>query len=340
MKRVFCLVFLLCLGGSVWAGKAFQPFQPLPDYPPVPADNPVTAAKVALGRQLYFDTRLSFTGRVSCNNCHNLFEGGDDDQAVSIGALGISGSRSAPSLWNVAYQTIYFWDGRARSLEDAIKAELLSSTVMAMPNEPTLVGRFSGLESYRRQFEEIFGVRKAVSPEHIAAALATYIRTLVTPNGPFDRYLRGDEQAIPAIAKRGFRTYIETGCASCHFWVNFSGPVPGLAFRMGEGFYELFPNFRGSEYDEKYHLLDDLGRFLVTGEPSDTHMWRVPSLRNVAATAPYFHNGSVATLEEAVRVMAKTELNKELDVRQLADIVEFLRSLSGEIPPQQRPPLP
>ena len=340
MQRLVWLIFLWCLSCSVWAAKNFQPFQPLPEHAPVPADNPQTTAKISLGRQLYFDPRLSFTGRLSCNDCHNLAEGGEDGRSVSTGALGASGSRSAPTLWNVAFQTIYFWDGRAHSLEEAIGGELFNSTVMAMPTKATLVGRFYGIEGYRRQFAEIFGDRGAVSLKHITAVLATYIRTLVTPNGPFDRYLRGDEQAIPDTAKEGFKAYIETGCASCHFWVNLAGPVPGLAFRMGEGFYELFPNFRGSPYDEQYHLLEDLGRFLVTGEPSDRHMWRVPSLRNVADTAPYFHNGSVATLEEAVRVMARTELDKDLDVRQMADIVAFLRTLSGEVPPQQAPLLP
>jgi len=336
MFRLLCCIALLIVAASA---QAIEPFQPLPTQPPQPADNPVSDAKRDLGRLLYFDPRLSFTGLMSCNSCHNVFEGGDDGQPRSVGALGVAGKRSAPTLWNVAYQTVYFWDGRAPSLEAAIKEQLLSRTEMGMPNEATLVARVRAIAAYRQRFAEAFA-GGAVSDDNIAKALASYIRTLVTPDGPFDRYLKGDSQAISAAAQRGFREYVETGCASCHFWVNFSGPVPGLAFQMGEGFYELFPNYVGTEYDEKYRLLEDLGRFLVTGDPGNTYMWRVPSLRNIAETAPYFHNGSVATLEEAVRVMAKTQLNKDLDVRQLADIVAFLKTLSGEFPEQTVPVLP
>ncbi len=336
MFRSLCCIALLIAAATV---QAIEPFQPLPPQPPQPADNPVSDAKRDLGRLLYFDPRLSFTGLMSCNSCHNVFEGGDDGKSRSTGALGLKGKRSAPTLWNVAYQTVYFWDGRAPSLETAIKEQLLSRTEMGMPNETTLVARVRAIGAYRERFAEAFA-GGAVSYDNIARALASYIRTLVTPNGPFDRYLKGDSQAISAAAQRGFREYVETGCASCHFWVNFSGPVPGLAFQMGEGFYELFPNYVGTEYDEKYRLLEDLGRFLVTGDPGHTYMWRVPSLRNIAETAPYFHNGSVATLEEAVRVMAKTQLNKELDVSQLADIVAFLKTLSGEFPEQTVPVLP
>lgn len=321
------------------AARAFEPFQPLPATPPIPADNPQTEAKVALGRLLYFDPRLSFTGTLSCNSCHDLFSGGDDGQPVSTGALGEKGRRSAPTLWNVAFQTIYFWDGRAPSLEAAIEEQLFSRTEMAMPNEATLVARVRAIAAYRARFAEVFG-DSGVTAQRIARALASYIRTLVTPGGPFDRYLQGDEQAVSAAALRGFKTFVETGCASCHFWVNFSGPVPGLALEMGQGFYELFPNFVGTAYDEKYRLLEDLGRFLVTGDPGHTYMWRVPSLRNVTETAPYFHNGSVATLEEAVRVMAKTQLDKELEAAQLADIVAFLETLTGEFPEVAVPPLP
>ncbi len=336
MFRLLCSVALLLAAAQAWS---IEPFQPLPAQPPQPADNPVTEAKRELGRLLYFDPRLSFTGALSCNSCHDVFAGGDDGQSRSVGALGLAGKRSAPTLWNVAYQTVYFWDGRAPSLEAAIKAQLLSRTEMGMPNEATLVARVRAIAAYRERFAAAFA-GAGVSGDTIAKALASYVRTLVTPDGPFDRYLKGDKTAISEAARRGFREYIETGCASCHFWVNFSGPVPGLAFQMGEGFYELFPNYVGTEYDEKYRLLEDLGRFLVTGDPGHTYMWRVPSLRNIAETAPYFHNGSVATLEEAVRVMAKTQLDKELSVGQLADIVAFLKTLSGQFPEQAQPVLP
>ncbi len=337
MSRIL-LVFLTFL--FVADVHAFEPFQPLPEQPPIPRSNPQTDAKVSLGRQLFFDPRLSFTGKVSCNSCHNLVLGGEDGRSFSTGALGEAGTRSTPTLWNVAYQTVYFWDGRAPSLEAAIAEQLLSPSEMGMPNEETLKGRLFAIEGYRTQFEKVFPGKDAVSHDHIAMALASYIRTLVTPDGPFDQFLRGDKQAISQAAQRGFHEYIETGCASCHFWVNMSGPVPGLAFKMGEGFYELFPTFLGTEYEERYGLLKDEGRIQVTGDEGHRYMWRVPSLRNIADTAPYFHNGSVATLEEAARVMAKTQLNKELSVQQLSDIIAFLETLTGRYPEVEVPELP
>ncbi len=337
MKRYsFWWLFLLLVSGMA---RAFEPFQPLPQHPPIPAGNPLTEAKVALGRLLYFDPRLSFTGVLSCNSCHDLFAGGDDGRPRSTGALGEIGRRNTPTLWNVAFQTVYFWDGRAPTLELAVREQLFSRTEMGMPNEATLLARVRAIAAYRQRFATAFGEGE-ITTEQITMALASYIRTLTTPGGPFDRYLQGEAQAISPEAERGFREFVEVGCASCHFWVNLSGPVPGLALEMGQGFYELFPNFIGSPYDAQYGLLEDLGRFSVTGDPGHTYMWRVPTLRNIAETAPYFHNGAVATLEEAVRVMAKTQLGKELSVQQLADIVAFLRTLTGEFPSVERPRLP
>ncbi len=337
MSRILIALLTLLALSNV---QALEPFKPLPELPPIPRSNSQTPEKVALGKQLYFDSRVSFTGKQTCNTCHNLSLGGDDNRSLSTGALGIEGTRSAPTLWNVGFQTVYFWDGRAPSLEAAIGEHLLSSSEMGMPNEATLVGRINAIEGYRKQFEKVFPGKNSLGYDNVTKALASYIRTLVTPDGPFDQYLGGDKQAISRAALRGYNTYIETGCASCHFWVNFSGPVPGLAFQMGEGFYELFPNYIGTEYDEQYQLLSDLGRYLVTGDEGHRYMWRVQSLRNIAETAPYFHNGSVVTLEEAIRLMAKTQLRKELDVQQLSDIIAFLKTLSGRIPEVEAPILP
>ena len=337
MTRILIALLSLLALSNV---QAIEPFKPLPEQPPIPRSNSQTSEKVALGKQLYFDPRLSFTGKQTCNTCHNLALGGDDNRSLSTGALGIKGTRSAPTLWNVGFQTVYFWDGRAPSLEAAIREHLLSSSEMGMPNEATVVGRVDAIEGYRKQFEKVFSGKKPLSYDNVAKALASYIRTLVTPDALFDQYLSGDKQAISRAALRGYNEYIETGCASCHFWVNFSGPVPGLAFQMGEGFYELFPNYIGTKYDEQYQLLNDPGRYLVTRDEGHRYMWRVQSLRNIAETAPYFHNGSVATLEEAVRLMAKTQLRKELNVQQLSDIIAFLKTLSGRSPEVEAPVLP
>lgn len=340
MNRLLAFVApcLILLNSAAYGG--FEPFQPLPAQPPIPDGNPQTAAKIALGKQLFFDKRLSATYTVSCNGCHNVMSAGDDGKAVSRGALGIWGSRSAPTLYNVAYQTVYFWDGRAVSLEAAIEEHLISPTEMGMKDKSAVVERIRATGNYKQIFADAFGAGVALSYETITQVLAVYIRTLRTPDSDFDRYLGGDENAISEQAKRGYDQFIQVGCASCHFWVNLSGPVPGLAFKMGEGFYELFPNYPGSKDEKRYQLSDDIGRYYITKDESDRRMWRVPVLRNVALTAPYFHNGQVKRLEEAIRVMGTTQLGKDLSRDQLADIAAFLHTVSGRFPTQRFPKLP
>jgi cytochrome c peroxidase len=320
------------------AAQAFEPFSPLPETPPIPADNPSTPAKVELGRRLFFDPRLSVNGKLSCNSCHDLQHGGSDGRVVSAGARGIPATRNTPTLWNVAYETAYFWDGRAASLEEAIAEHIVSPAIMGMPDKKTAIDHLAATGSYRSSFRQAFGDRHPLTYRNTARALAAYVRTLVTPHGPFDRALAGDNSALSESARRGRRLFVEKGCAACHFWVNLAGPVPGLAIPMGEGFYELFPTFKGSRYDTEYHLMgEDMGRYHIDHREDHKYLWRVPTLRNVALTAPYFHNGSVASLEEAVRVMAKTQFNFEVGDAEVADIVSFLHSLSGEFPPSAAP---
>lgn len=334
----------VCLLLGLWiacaSAEEFRPFQPLPAQPPVPDSNPQSAAKVALGAQLFFDSRLSPDGSVSCLSCHNVLAGGDDSRARSVGVKGRQTGRNTPTLWNVGFNTAYFRDGRASSLEQAVEDQLLSVEAMAMERPGAVIERLSAIAGYRRQFAQVFGDQDSMKFANVAQALAAYLRTLVTQDSAFDQYLRGHQDALGADARRGFQLYVDSGCASCHFWVNMAGPVPGLAFQMGEGFYELFPNYKGSEYDAKYRLTEDIGRFPVSRIESDQHMWRVTGLRNVAVTAPYFHNGSVPTLHEAVRVMAKTQLNKEFTDQQVADVVAFLGSLTGQFPQPRVPRLP
>ena len=340
IQRVAWIMFGIFAVLIAARAAAFEPFRSLPDRAPIPRGNTQTADKIALGKQLFFDPRLSLTGQRTCNDCHDLNKGGDDGGRTTAGFRGRAGHRSAPSLWNVGFQTVYFWDGRGSSLEYAIKEHLMSAGAMAMPDEATLSARLDSYPEYRTEFGDVFRGNAPISLDNIAASLASYLRTLVTPNSPFDRYLGGEAAALTPSAARGFHQFVETGCASCHFWVNMAGPVPGLAFGMGEGFYELFPNFVGSPYDARYHLMDEMGRYAVTQNEAHRHLWRVASLRNIALTAPYFHNGSVATLAEAVRVMARTELNQELGPAEVDDIVSFLHSLTGEHPTQTAPPLP
>ena len=325
----------LCLLPSV----AVALFKPLPSLPPIPPDNPLTQEKIELGKQLFFDPRLSKNENLSCNSCHNVMAGGNDGLEVPVGSAGKAHWRNTPTVWNSAYHTSLHWDGEALSLEHQFKLHLNDPRVLAS-DETTLVTRLNAIPGYARQFRQVFG-DTGITADNVAKALASYERTLVTPNSPFDRYLNGDDSAISAQAKRGFQTFQKIECSSCHFYVIFAGPQPGIALKMGEGFWELFPNYRGSVYEEKYDLItDDAGRYNHTGQVDHKIMWRVPSLRNVAITAPYFHNGKVKTLDEAVRVMAATELNRTLDEQQIADIVEFLKTLTGGFPQQTMPRLP
>ena len=163
---------------------------------------------------------------------------------------------------------------------------------------------------------------------------------MITPDSDFDRYIRGDKTALSTQARRGLEDFRKVGCMSCHFGVNFSGPAPGPYLKMGDGFYELFPNFADNPYVAQYKLSDDIGRYAFSHDPGEKHMFRLPTLRNIALTAPYFHNGSVTTLSEAVRVMERTELNLPLTDQETQDIIAFLDSLTGRFPAQTMPQLP
>lgn len=328
MKQVKSYFLLLSLLGAPGV-QAFEVFSPLPAAAPVPADNPQTPEKVRLGKQLYFDARLSVNGTLSCNTCHDLKHGGEDGQVRSVGALGKTPRRSTPTVFNAAFQSVQFWDGRAQSLEAAVVDHLYDLAVLANVDEASLVQRFTAIKKYRAQFAKAFGKEQPVTAANISKAIAAYVRTLITPDSAFDRYLKGDKKALPENARRGFDEFQKAGCSACHFGINLSGPpVP-----MGEGFYELFPNYLGSEYDQKYKLVtDDLGHYEATKEDIHKRLFRVSSLRNIALTAPYFHTGTVPTLDEAVRVMAKTQLQQDLSDEQVRYIVAFLNSLSGKLP--------
>jgi len=307
----------------------------LPEKAPVPKDNKMSAAKIELGKQLYFDTRLSKTERVSCNSCHNVMAGGTDEKRVSEGIDGLKGGRNAPTVWNSAFMSVQFWDGRAATLEDQAKGPVLNPIEMGMPDEKLVIERLSKVKAYREQFKKVFG-SEDVTLNRFAQAVAAYERTLITPNSPYDRYVKGEKKAMTAAAVRGLKKVQEVGCTSCHSGPMFAGP----SFPVGTGFYQKFPMIPGSEYEGKYELTKDLGRYEATKNDSDKNMWRVPTWRNIAMTAPYFHNGSVDSLDEAVRVMAKTQLGKTLAENEVKDIVEFLKSLTGKFPKQTAPKVP
>jgi cytochrome c peroxidase len=327
---------LLLLVLSAAVAHTAAAWDALPATAPAPADNPSTPAKVELGKMLYFDPRFSSTGTISCFSCHNVMEGGDDHRPTSIGVHGEKGGRNAPTVFNAAFQSVQFWDGRAATLEDQAKGPVVNPVEMGMPDLTAAIARIRAIPGYRPYFDAAFGPGDNVTMDNAAKAIAAYERTLVTPNSPYDRYVAGDTTAISAAAQRGMQRFADVGCTACHSGAAFSGP----SLPTGTGFFMKFPTFTDAVLVEQYDLAADQGRFVATGVEADRHMWRVPTLRNLVYTAPYFHNGAVKTLPEAVQVMAKLQLNKQLTDAEVADIVAFLETLTGEFPEQTMPRLP
>lgn len=333
-NRSLLAALLMTLAAAT--AQAQSPWQPLPDKAPEPADNPTTAAKVELGKMLYFDPRLSSTGTVSCFSCHNIMEGGDDHMTTSAGVHGLKGGRNAPTVWNAAFHSVQFWDGRAPSLEEQSKGPPVNPVEMGMRDLDAVIDRIRHIPGYRSYFEQAFGPGDVVTMDNAARAIAVYERTLITPGSAYDRYARGDKTALTPQQVRGMETFAEVGCTSCHQGPAFNGPP----LPAGTGFFMKFPTYPESPYVAKYKLAEDPGRFSATKDEADRGMWRVPTLLNLTYTAPYMHTGTVKTLPEAVRVMASTQLNRTLDDAQVGDLVAFLESLTGQFPQQTMPRLP
>lgn len=333
--KVLLRILLGCAIGVVPLAVLAQ-WEALPDTAPAPADNPTTPAKVELGKMLYFDPRLSANGTVSCFTCHNVMEGGDDHRPTSIGIHGQAGGRNAPTVWNAAFLSVQFWDGRAATLEDQAKGPPANPIEMGMQDLNATADRIDKIPGYKPWFDRAFGKGDNLTMDNVAKAIAAYERTLITPNSPYDRYVKGDKKALSAEQVRGMETFASVGCVACHSGANFAGPT----MPVGQGFFQKFPLYTSNAYVDKYRLMDDAGRMNVTHNTNDKNMWRVQTLRNLVYTAPYMHNGSVKTLDEAVRVMAKTQLNRDLDEAQVKDMVAFLESLTGEFPEQMMPRLP
>ena len=308
---------------------------------PVPADNPMTAAKIALGKQLYFDPRISLSGAVSCDSCHNVAGNGTDNLPLSFGVFGrVDVPRNTPTVFNAAFNTVQFWDGRAKSLEEQAKGPIQNPVEMGMPNGDAVVARLKHIPGYQTEFAHVFGGKDPITFDNVAAAIATFERTLTTPDSPYDQYMKGNKKALNASAKAGMRLAASIGCEACH-----AGPMfNNSGTPMGTGAYQKFPAQPDydacAKYVQQYHLTGDEGRFNVTHNPADKNMFKVPTWRNVALTAPYFNYGTVGSLPEAVRVMAACQLRKTLTGKEVNDLVAFLNSLSGKFPQITVPQLP
>ena len=294
-------------------------FQPLPNKAANP-DNAVTPEKVLLGKTLYYDNRLSMHNTQSCNTCHNLATFGVDNKSTSPGDNGKLGTRNSPTSLNSALHFVQFWDGRMKDVEEQAGGPVMNPAEMGMPNEKIVMARLTENEGYKKMFEAAFpGAKQAVSFENMRKAIAAFERTLITP-GKFDKFLEGDLTAMNEQELKGCKTFVETGCTTCHM-----GPL------MGGNMFQKYPLF-GTHKDLTGSTVDDLGKMQATKSEADKYFFKVPSLRNVAETWPYLHDGSVKELDKTIQIMAKGQLNKELTPEQNGDISAFLKSLTGEIP--------
>lgn len=283
---------------------------------PLPKSVPLDARKVALGQRLFHDARLSKDNTVSCATCHNLGTGGVDNRARSVGVAGGVGSVNAPTVFNSGLNFVQFWDGRAPSLESQIDGPVNHPKEMAS-SWPEVLAKVMADASYPGLFSEIYP--QGISVANIKDAIATFERSLITPDSRFDQFLRGDANALNAQEQRGYALFQSYGCASCHQGQNLGGNMFEKMGLMGDYFAD-----RGGERTDA-----DNGRFNVTGKALNMHEFRVPSLRNVALTAPYFHDGYAQTLEQAVAIMAKYQLGRPMPPEDLHDITAFLQSLTG-----------
>lgn len=283
-------------------------------------NNPSTAEKIKLGHHLYFDKQLSKAGNISCNSCHNLETFGVDNLPTSPGDAGKNGERNSPTVLNAALHTKQFWDGRAADVEQQAGMPVLNPVEMEIPNEAFLLERLSKSDQYKQLFAAAFpGQKTPVTYENMRLAIAAFERQLITPSR-FDEYLNGKKDALTLEEKKGLSSFINVGCTTCHAGEAIGGSM-FQKFGVHKDYWEL----------TKSKVIDE-GKSKVSGVPEEKYVFKVPSLRNIEKTHPYFHDGSVAGLEEAVAIMAKAQLDKELSDSEKTNIVAFLKSLTGSVP--------
>jgi cytochrome c peroxidase len=306
-------VMAVCGAGAV---RAAEPIEPI--AAPVVKDQ----AKVELGRQLFFDPRLSKSGFISCNSCHNLSMGGTDNLKTSIGHNWQKGPINAPTVLNAVYGVAQFWDGRAKDLKAQAGGPIANPGEMASSHQ-LAVEVLQSIPGYVAEFKKVYKTDK-VSIGDVTDAIAAFEQTLVTPNSRFDKYLKGDKTALTAQEKAGYELFKDSGCTVCH-----NGAAVGGATFQKMGVVEPYVSSSPAE-----------GRVAVTKEEADRFNFKVPTLRNVEMTYPYFHDGEAATLTQAVETMARIQLGKKLSDKENASIVAFLKTLTGQQPECKLPILP
>lgn len=313
LKLGLSLAFLLAAG----AVDANEPITPLPSQPVA-----VSSELSGLGDQLFHEPMLSKNNTISCASCHDLRRGGVDGRVRSIGIDGQEGDINAPTVYNTVFNFRQFWNGRRRTLEDQVGGPIEHPKEMGSTWKDVVTKLNSG--RYRSLFEKVFP--DGVTEKNVRIAIAAFERTLVTPNSRFDQFLRGKVDALTAQEKAGYQRFKSFGCVACHQGVNVGGNMFQSMGVMGNYFKD-----RGTPITDA-----DLGVFTESKQASDKFVFKVPSLRNIALTAPYFHDGSAKTLRQAVAVMAKYQLGRKLSESEIDSIVSFLQTLTGDVPESVR----
>ncbi len=309
-------VMALACAGLAQASPTQEPIQPIQ---PAKVTNP---AAVELGKMLFFDTRLSKSGFISCNSCHNLSMGGTDNLKSSIGHGWQKGPINAPTVLNSRFNLAQFWDGRAADLKAQAGGPIANPGEMAFTHE-LAVETLKTIPGYLSAFRKAYGSDE-VSVDRITSAIAAFEETLVTPNSRFDKWLKGDKKALSADELAGYKLFKDSGCVACH-----NGPAVGGGSYQKLGLVEAYKTSNPAE-----------GRYAVTGKDADRFTFKVPTLRNVELTYPYFHDGAANTLPEAVDTMGRVQLGKKFTAEENARIVAFLRTLTGDQPRFTLPILP
>ncbi len=278
---------------------------------PIPTETKVDNKKVQLGKKLFFDPILSKDGTISCASCHDLQNGGDDGLKFSFGIGGQEGIINSPTVYNAVFNFRQFWDGRAKDLKEQVSGPIENPVEMGHSMDMA-VKALKKSSIYVKEFNTLY--LDGITHKNIADAIAEFEKTLITPNSPFDRYLKGDADAISAKVKEGYRLFESKGCILCHHGVN-----------VGGNFYNKF-----GIYEDVNST--NLGRYNITKREEDKYVFKVPSLRNIDLTAPYMHDGRMRTLNDAVELMTKHQLGRYMESGETDAIVAFLKSLTGDIP--------
>jgi cytochrome c peroxidase len=315
--KTTALATALVVAGMAWgANLRDEPIQP------IVAAKVTNPAMVELGKKLFFDPRLSRSGFISCNSCHNLSMGGSDNLKTSIGDKWQQGPINSPTVLNSSLALAQFWDGRAADLKEQAGGPIANPAEMAFTHD-LAVGTLRTIPGYVAEFKSVFG-SAGVSIDKVTQAIAAFEETLVTPNSPFDQWLKGEDKALSKQELAGYKLFRDSGCVACH-----NGPAVGGTSFQKMGLFEPYQTKNPAE-----------GRAAVTGQDEDRMNFKVPTLRNVELTYPYFHDGEAATLEAAVDTMGRLQLGRKYSQAEIADIVAFLKTLTGDQPTFVMPLLP